>query len=126
MQETLSHLHEEQFSAERYFLNHPDSRFSSLAFELASEPHQLSKYHSKSQKIVQDNERLMELIPHLMTDYKLAIVEEELKQILNKLRSPDILKDKNAYMEIMKHYKAIKETESALARERGDRVITNI
>lgn len=126
LQETLSHLHEEQFSAERYFLNHPDSRFSSLAFELASEPHQLSKYHSKSQKIVQDNERLMELIPHLMTDYKLAIVEEELKQILNKLRSPDILKDKNAYMEIMKHYKAIKETESALARERGDRVITNI
>lgn len=126
LQEILSHLHEEQFSAERYFLNHPDSRFSSLAFELASEPHQLSKYHSKSQKIVQDNERLMELIPHLMTDYKLAIVEEELKQILNKLRSPDILKDKNAYMEIMKHYKAIKETESALARERGDRVITNI
>lgn len=126
LQEILLHLHEEHFSSERFFLNHPDSRLSSLAFELASEPHQLSKYHSKSQKIIQDNERLMELIPHLMTDYKLAIVEEELKQILNKLRSPDILKDKNAYMEIMKHYKAIKETESALARERGDRVITNI
>ena len=53
-----------------------------------------------------------------------AMVDEELKQILLKLRQPDILSRKEEYMEIMKHYKEMKDIERTLARERGDRVIT--
>jgi len=41
-----------------------------------------------------------------------------------KLRQPDILSRKEEYMEIMKHYKEMKDIERTLARERGDRVIT--
>jgi len=67
---------------------------------------------------------LTELVPHLISDFKLAIVDEELKQILLKLRQPDILSRKEEYMEIMKHYKEMKDIERTLARERGDRVIT--
>ena len=53
-----------------------------------------------------------------------SMVDEELKQILLKLRQPDILSRKEEYMEIMKHYKEMKDIERTLARERGDRVIT--
>lgn len=113
------------FQSERYFMNHPDPTISQLAFELTSEPYILSKYHAKTQKVTADEERLMELLPHLMSDFKLAIVDEELKQILLKLRNPDILKDKAQYMDIMKRYKEVKEIESALARQRGDRVLTS-
>lgn len=112
------------FQSERYFMNHPDAAVSRLAFELTSDPYILSKYHTKTQKITANEERLMELVPHLMSDFKLAIVDEELKQILLQLRNPDILKDKEHYMDIMKHYKEVKEIESALARQRGDRVVT--
>ncbi len=124
LQETLDHLHEEAFSAERYFLNHPDNAISMLAFELCDDKYQLSKYHSKHQKIARDEERLAELIPHLISDLKLAIVDNELKQILAQLRNPDILTDKDRYMDIMKHYKEMKEIERTLAQARGDRVIT--
>ncbi len=124
LQESIDHLHEESFSAERYFLNHPDSSISRLAFELSDDQHQLSKYHSKHQKIASEEERLAELIPHLISDFKLAIVDEELKQILLKLRQPDILSRQEEYMRIMKHYKEMKDIERTLAKERGDRVIT--
>lgn len=124
LQEAAEHIHEEGFTTERYFLNHPDSAVSMLAFELTSDKYPLSKYHFKTQKIASDEERLMELVPHLISDFKLAIVEEELKQILLKLRTPAINSQPDEYMEIMKHYKEMKEIESALARQRGDRVIT--
>ncbi len=124
LQEAAEHIHEEGFTTERYFLNHPDSAVSMLAFELTSDKYPLSKYHFKTQKIASDEERLMELVPHLISDFKLAIVEEELKQILLKLRNPAINSRPDECMEIMKHYKEMKEIESALARQRGDRVIT--
>lgn len=124
LQEAIDHIHEKDFSSERYFLNHPDNHISMLAFELSSDKYQLSKYHSKHQKIASDEERLTELVPHMISDFKLAIVDEELKQILLKLRQPDILSRKEEYMEIMKHYKEMKDIERTLARERGDRVIT--
>ena len=124
MNEALTHLHDEKFCAERYFLNHPDQAVSTLAFNLSSEKYQLSKYHTKNQKLETDEERLIELVPHLISDFKLSIIDEELKQILMKLRDPNVFQNKTEYMSIMQHYKEVKEIESALARQRGDRVIT--
>lgn len=124
LKEAMEHVNDDGFNSERYFLNHPDTTVSTLAFALSTDREQLSKYHSKNQKIQTDEERLMELVPHLMSDFKLAIVDEELKQILLQLRNPSILTDKEGYMNLMKHYKEVKEIESALARERGDRVVT--
>lgn len=126
LKEAMEHFREPDFSAQRYFLNHPDQAVSSLAFELTSDKYQLSKYHTKNQKLVTDEDRLLELVRHLMTDFKLAVIDEELKGILNRLRDPMILKDKEAYMKVMKHYMEVKEVESTLAKERGDRVITSL
>lgn len=126
LNEELEHFREPDFSAQRYFLNHPDQAMSTLAFQLTSDKYQLSKYHTKNQKLVTDEDRLFDLVRHLMTDFKLAIIDEELKGILNRLRDPLILKDKEAYMKVMKHYMEVKEVESTLAKERGDRVITSL
>lgn len=126
LDEALEHFREPDFSAQRYFLNHPDQAVSTLAFQLTSDKYQLSKYHTKNQKLTTDEDRLFDLIRHLMTDFKLAVIDEELKGILNRLRDPLILKDKEAYMKVMKHYMEVKEVESTLAKERGDRVITSL
>jgi DNA primase len=66
----------------------------------------------------------MELVPHLIDDFKLAIIKEDLKQILLKLRNPAILSHQEEYMKIMKHYKELKDIECILSKERGDRVIS--
>jgi DNA primase len=121
--EALEHLHDNGFTTERYFLYHADPSISKLAADLSSDRYQLSKYHSKAQKIVTDEERLAELVPHQMIDFKLAILEEEMKQTLQQLRHPEVAADPNRCLQIMSHYKELSELLKELAKRAGDRVI---
>ena len=75
-------MHDSNFIAERYFWHIPDPVISKLSVDLINVRYQLSKYHSKSQKIVTDEERLYEMVPMLMINFKYAIVTEELKHML--------------------------------------------
>ena len=121
--EAETHLHDPNFTAERYFLAHPDPTISKLAAEMISDRYQLSKYHSKSQKIVTDEERLHELVPHQIVDFKLAILEEEMKHTLQALSNPEVANDPNRCVEIMGHYKDLSELLKAMAKRAGDRVV---
>jgi DNA primase len=123
LEEAQAHLHDEGFTAERYFLFHPDPTLSKLAADLSSDRYQLSKYHAKAQKIVTDEERLSELVPHQMIDFKLAILEEEMKQTLQQLRQPEVAADTSRCLEIMSHYKELSELLKQLAKRAGDRVM---
>ena len=112
--------------AERYFLTHPDPEVSKLAAEMVSDRYQLSKYHSKAQKIITDEERLYELIPRLLLDFKLSIVEEEMKHTLLALSDPAIANNPERYIDIMKRYKELQQTQSVMAQNAGDRVVLKL
>lgn len=126
LQECEAHLNDPNFNPERYFIAHPDPAVSKLAVDLISDRYQLSKYHSKGQKIVTDEERLYELIPRLLLDFKLSIVEEEMKNTLQALTNPEIANDPQRCMEIMKRYKELQETQSVMAQHAGDRVVLKL
>lgn len=126
LQECEAHVHDPNFIAERHFIAHPDPAVSKLAADLASDRYQLSKYHSKGQKIVTDEERLYELIPRLLLDFKLSIVEEEMKHTLQALTDPAVANNPERCMEIMKHYKELHETQSLMAQRAGDRVVLKL
>ena len=126
LQECEAHLNNPNFNPERYFIAHPDPAVSKLAVDLVSDRYQLSKYHSKGQKIVTDEERLYELIPRLLLDFKLSIVEEEMKNTLQALTNPEIANDPQRCMEIMKRYKELQETQSVMAQHAGDRVVLKL
>ena len=126
LQECEAHLDDPDFNPERYFIAHPDPAVSKLAVDLISDRYQLSKYHSKGQKIVTDEERLYELIPRLLLDFKLSIVEEEMKHTLQALTDPAISNDPQRCMEIMKRYKELQETQSIMAQHAGDRVVLKL
>lgn len=121
--EAVSHIHDEGFRAEHYFGTHPNPDISRYAVNLANERYTLSKYHTKSQKIVTDEERLYELVPHVMTDFKHAIVEEELKHTQQALLDPENMHDESRYLSIMKHYKDLSEVQRIMAKRLGDRVL---
>ena len=121
--EAAAHLHDEGFRAEHYFGTHPDPDISRYAAALIEERYTLSKYHTKAQRIATDEERLMELVPHVMTDFKFAIVEEELKHTQQALLNPENLHDEARYLNIMRHYKELSEVQRLIARRLGDRVL---
>lgn len=121
LNEAVAHLNDTHFSAERYFLAHPNPAISKMAAEMLSDKYRLSK--SNEQAIVKDEERLHELVPHLLIDFKLAILEEDMKHTIQQLNLPDVAKDPQRAMEIMKHYKILTETLKEMAKRAGDRVI---
>lgn len=122
--EAAEHIRQEGFVAERYFLAHPDTAISQLSVELVSNRYQLSKYHSKNQKIVTDEERLYDLVPQLMISFKYAIVSEELKHIMLALQDPAVVNDEARCNSIMQRYNELREVKSLMAKRLGDRVVT--
>ena len=121
LKEAEIHLHDEGFCAERYFLTHTDATISRLAAEMINDKYQLSK--SNEEALTKDEERLHELIPQLLITFKLAIVEEEMRQTIQQLGKPDVAGNMERSMEIMKHYKVLTETLKELAKIAGDRVV---
>lgn len=121
--EAAAHIHDEGFIAERYFLAHPDTIISKLSVELISNRYQLSKYHSKTQKIVTDEERLYELVPALMINFKYAIVSEELKHMMYALQDPAVANDEQKCTDIMARYNEMRKIQSIMAKRLGDRVV---
>lgn len=119
--EIENEIQKPNFSSERYFLSHPDPSISRMAADMISERYRLSK--SNEQALVKDEERLHELIPHLLIDFKLAILEEDMKQTIQQLNLPEVAKDAQKAMEVMKHYKELTETLKEMAKRAGDRVI---
>ena len=124
LQELLQHIGEMGFTAERHFVTHANPALSRLAVDLIEEKYQLSKYHSKTQTIVNDADRLNELMYHLMIDYKHSLIEMELKDILNQLRQPDVMADPDKCLEVMSRYKTLVEIKQQMAKHLGDRVIS--
>ena len=124
--EAAEHVHDIGFKAEHYFVNHVDPTISKLCVELISNRYQLSKYHSKNQKIVTDEERLYELIPRLMINFKYAIVSEELKHMLQALQQPEVASDEQQCNALMQRYSELREVQSLMAKRLGDRVVLSL
>ena len=123
LEETLVHEHDDGFRCDRYFENHPDINVANLANELAHDSETLSKIHEKGIPVKPEEERLVDLVPQLMTAYKLAIVEDELHTILQEMRDPAVLADKERSTALMQRFQEAKEAQKELGRQCGDRVI---
>jgi DNA primase len=123
LSEAISHDGAEGFEAMRFFTAHPDPEISRVATELASDRYQLSKYHTKAQKILSDEERLFEIVPVMMIDFKNAIVTSELKHVMNQLRDPAVATDAEKCNALMARFAELKKVENVMAKRLGDRVV---
>lgn len=113
--ELLQHLHEPDFKASRYFLRHNDSRISALATDLIGERYELSRLF-KSDATLQD------VVPHLINDYKMAIVDRELKETLSRMKDSAVTGDPQLCRQVMEEYQTLLEARKELAFYLGQRV----
>lgn len=121
MNQAMEHVHDEGFVAEKFFLGHPDIRLSQAAFLLCMDKEELSKYHSRTQQVTTDGDRLMELTTHVLADMKLSIVRQQIKSVLSDIKNPSTPKEQG--MQLLTKFKELKDAESRLAKECGDRVL---
>jgi len=122
--ELQQHIGEAGFSASRYFLRHSDSRISTLATELIGERYELSRIFASQQPNggLPSNSALDELVPHVLNDYKMAIVERRLKDTLSRLKDPAVAGSPELSREVMEEYSNLIASRRALAKALGERV----
>ena len=122
LDEACNHSSEVDFKPSRMFLSSPSLEVSRTAADMLSERYQLSSLYAK-QEVPTEREQLDALIVHLMFDYKLAVVNAELKSTQEALRDPAVLADMDKCAAILKKNMMIKNIQQKLARHVGDRVL---
>ncbi|MDR0961192.1 MAG: DNA primase [Mediterranea sp.] len=124
--EAVEHVTDDAFVAERFFLAHLDPQVSKLSTDLVSNRYHLSKYHSKGQKLTGDDERLHELVPLLITDFKYAIVSQELKHLMRMLQDPAVTADDTSCNTLLQRLEELRRLQNLMAKELGDRVVLRL
>lgn len=122
LDEAVAHCKEEGFTAQRYFLAHPDSVISRVAANLLSEKYQLSKYHSKYREVEQEEEKLDQIVVRDIFALKEAYILNEIKQKEEELKhlSSD---ETDKMFAIMKEITQLNEIKKILSKELGERII---
>ena len=121
----VAHCGEEDFKAESFYLNHPDKRIAELAFRLGTDVEPLSRYHTQGVEpdIQQEYNLLMDLVTRLLTDLKLAIVTQRRRHLVQQMRDPAVLADRERTRTLMQQLQELKALEAVFAKQCGDRVL---
>ena len=117
LQEAVEHSVEPDFKAFNYFMQHPDPAISQLAAALGIDSHQLSK----SFEMKTSEASLRQRVQHLILDFRLDIVSQQLKRIQQQMKEAGA--DMEKLRPLMDEYKEMLELRNALARQRGSDVM---
>ena len=113
--EAVEHLENPAFNPERHFIAHPDHEISKLTAELCGERYMLSKFFTEQGNDERNEQAvLFEQTTRLAVAYKLSIVDEMLKETMEKMKSPETLSSAERTQQVMEDFKFLKETQRAL------------
>ncbi|MFB6341215.1 DNA primase [Saccharicrinis sp. FJH62] len=110
----------EGFDPQRFFTNHAHPDVAQLAVDLTTEKHVLSKIYTKSASIETTEERLSELVPRVVYDFKLKVVQTLLNQKLELLKTE---KDSEVLMQTMTEIQNLNEVKKQLGSILGGRIV---
>jgi DNA primase len=125
LDEALAKLHEESFNAKKYFTFHSDSDISQLAVHLAENKYDLSKYHSRFQKVEEESEHLLDIIPYVLMALKDAILARRIADIDKKIKTVQEQGITEELQDLLKQSSSLKETRKLLSKRLGERIVPN-
>lgn len=126
LEEYKLHLTDENFTPEHFFLYSPDTQISRLTADLVTEKYVLSKVHSKIKKVETDLERLIELIPRVIFEFKNSIMLDKMRKKLFELKAASDAKNNLLADEIMREIAEIEKIKKQLSKTLGERIIIKI
>ena len=111
LEEAVEHSAEEGFKSENYFLNHPDVEISKLAGELSADRVQLSKSLQRELS----EEGLREQVFHLILDFRMNYIEDQLRQLETKMKNSQA----EEQLRLMPKLMELREIRNTLAKRLG-------
>jgi DNA primase len=120
------HQTDETFNPERHFLYHTSAEISQLTADLVTEKYQLSKVHSKVKRVESDAERLIDLVPRVVFEFKNSLILDMIREKLLELKTASESKDNTRTDEIMREMAGLEEVKKQLSKTLGERIIIKI
>ena len=119
---SLADTEEQKYVSLHYFMQAETPEIQQLATQVAEDNYALSRKQLKEHN--PDENRLVELIPHLLNEYKFHIVESRLKELLLELRNPEVLQSPERARAIMEEHAQFNKLKKELSPMVGKRIIT--
>jgi DNA primase len=126
LEEYRNNYKQENFAVQRFFLFHQQSEISNITADLISEKYTLSRIHSKIKRIEADADRLIELIPRVVFEFKNCLILEMIKQKLNDMRIANDNKNDALVDKIMRDMSQLEIVKKQLSKSLGERIIIKL
>jgi len=116
----------DNFAVQHFFLYHSQSEISNLTADLISEKYTLSRIHSKIKKIESDADRLIELVPRVVFEFKNCLILEIMRQKLTDMKAANDNKNNALVDEIMREMSQLEIVKKQLSKSLGERIIIKL
>ena len=108
---------------ERSLLNHPEDSIRRTVTEMVDDRYQLSKVHSKFAHVETEEERLTELVPRAVFEYKDAILNRDISELKQKI-STAASSDPDSIDRLLTDLMEKTRTKAEFAKFLGERIVT--
>jgi DNA primase len=123
MEETKKKYKEEEFQAEVWFRNHPNPEISKIAVDLSTDKYIESAIHSKHKRIPKEVEKLVEIVPYDVINYKNLLLEKKISEIERALKEAETQNNLEKTNELLKELFLLTEKKIEMAPLLRERVI---
>ena len=126
LDEYKEHRNDTVFVPEKHFIFHPEATISKLAAELVTEKYTLSKVHSKVKSVETDLDRLIDLVPRVIFEFKNSLILDLVRQKLLEMKQASETKNTQRVNEIMDEMANLESVKRQLSKTLGERIIIKI
>ena len=126
LEETYRKYKENGFRAEYYFRNHIDQQISKIAAELSTDKHIESKIHSKYKNIPKEEEKLIDLVPYVVINYKNALLQKKIDEINRQMQNAENTGDGEHINFLLKELSDLSKKKQKIAVFLRERIVTKI
>jgi len=114
------------FVAEHFFGQHPDQQVSRLATDLLADRYVLSKIYTKMSKVEEESDRLIELVPRVIFEYKNKLLLSTIKDKIVEMKKANEQNDRERQAALMQEIGNLNVIKSQLAKTLGERIILKL
>jgi len=126
LDETYQKYKEEGFRAETYFRNHIDPQISKIAAELSTDKHIESKIHSKYKVIPKEEEKLIDLVPYVVINYKNILLQNRMDELNRQMQEAEQAGNTEQIDYLLKNLSDLTKKKQQIALHLRERIVTKI
>ncbi|MCL2074451.1 MAG: DNA primase [Marinilabiliaceae bacterium] len=118
------HYNDAEFSARKFFINHPNPEVSRIATDLLIQKHRLSKIHKKKGTLKQIEDVIGEIVPRVVLELKWKMIKIKIDECTEKLKKAEESGDFEKIPLLIQEKINLDNAFKFLSLQQGERIVT--